>query len=57
MAQEQGMEKAFKGKEQLKAGMERSAVDMTQTAKEIERVLQKTLERARTRTPTRERER
>ena len=57
MAQEQGMEKAFKGNEQLKAGMERSAEDRTKTQEAILRALEKTLERARTRTPTRERER
>jgi len=57
MAQEQGMEKAFKGNEQLKAGMERSAEDRTKTQEAILRALEKTLERARTRTQTRERER
>jgi len=57
MAQEQGMGKAFKGNEQLRQGMERSATDLTQINDQIRRALEKALERARTQPKTRERER
>jgi hypothetical protein len=55
--QEQVMERALKGNERLQKGMERSAIDMTQTAHTIDKQLERALEKARTRTQIRERER
>ena len=57
MANEQMMERAFKGNEQIRQGMEKSATDVRQTERTLEKQLAKALEQARTRTKTRERER
>ena len=57
MAKEQAMERAFKGNEQVKQVMERSATDLTQTSNTLQKQMEKALEQARTRTNKRERER
>jgi hypothetical protein len=53
---QQAIEKALQGNGQLRQGMQRSAVDVTQTAtQQLSKELEKALERARQRTRTRER--
>jgi hypothetical protein len=54
---QQAIEKALQGNGQLRQGMERSAVDVTQssTQQQLSKELEKALERARQRTRTRER--
>jgi hypothetical protein len=54
--QQQAIEKALQGNGQLRQGMQRSAVDLTQTVtKQLSKEMEQALERARKRTRTRER--